>query len=413
MMNGQSPSLAIVLAAAIMIAGCTAPVSEDPKTMDPGEIAVEGAGLPVDPNTVFDRVTRLTGANTTPPDSIRVITPADRGNTSRNDPGFDPAPAFFEVMGVDSEGGLNESEAATLENGRTNLGTGAITMYTGSNDSRNVHYVLAHEFVHYVQAARSRMATLQNSLDSTTDARFVLGSLIEGAAVYTTDAYIERHVEGNVTNSELYFDVRERLGAGSYPAYTNSRYIAGWRYLEQRDPGYDAMDPVYEDPPRTGEQVIHNLTPGSEPPRNLSVTETTGAYRRIGTDRLGEGFLRILLRNGLDRDSANAAAAGWGNDSLRTYRPRSGGSAAYAWVLRFDDADNRTEFASAFEDSLAARGTRTDGGWRINGTALGLERIGSDTAVVLVGTDHVVGNTRVSGSEGNVSITLPESAESG
>ena len=407
--TGRSARLAIAIAAMIIVAGCAAPISGDTATEGSSGIEVRGAGLPVDPDTVLDRVTRLTGANTTPPDSIRVVTPANRENASENDPGFDPAPAFFKVMGVDSESGLNESEAAALENGRTALGTGAISMYTGANDSRTVHYVLAHEFVHYVQTARDRVVTLQSSLDSTTDAQFVLGSLIEGAAVYVTDAYIAQHIDGNVTNSELYFDVRDRIGAGSYPAYTNSRYIAGWRYLEDRDPGYDTMDSVYKDPPRTAEQVIHGLAPGAEPPRNLSVAENTEAYRRIGTDRLGEGFLRIALRNGLGRDRANAAATGWGNDTLHTYRPRSGGSAAYAWTLRFDDATNRTEFVSAFENSLTARGTRIDEGWRIDGTAFGLNRVGSDSVVVTIGTDHFVWNTGVSGSGGNVSITLPES----
>jgi hypothetical protein len=407
-----TPRLAVAIAAMIVVAGCAAPIDGDTATERGSGIEVNGAGLPVDPDTVLGRVTHLTGANATPPDSIRVVTPEDRRNASGNDAGFDPAPAFFKMMGVDSEGGLNESEAAALENGRTALGTGAITMYTGANDSRTVHYVLAHEFVHYVQTTRDRVVTLRNSLDSTTDAQFVLGSLIEGSAVYATDAYIAEHIGGNVTNSELYFDVRERLGAGSYPAYTNSRYIAGWRYIDERDPGADAMDPIYEKPPRTGEQVIHGLAPGSEPPRNLSVSTDTGGYRRIGTDRLGEGFLRIALRNGLDRDRANAAAAGWGNDSLRTYRPRSGGPAAYAWVLRFDDADNRTEFASAFGDSLAARGARGEAGWTVDGTTFGLRRVGEEAAVVFLGTERFVREASVSGNASNVSITLPKSEES-
>ncbi len=406
-MNGQSSRLAIALAAAILVAGCTAPIHDrQAPGGDPDAIAVEGAGLPVDPGGVFERVTDITGANATPPDSIRVVTPGDRRNASGSDPGFDPAPAFFEVMGVDSEGGLNESEAAALENGRTNLGTGAITMYTGANDSRTIHYVLAHEFVHYVQAARDRLVTLRGALDSTTDAQFVVGSLLEGAAVYTTDAYIREHIGGNTTNSELYFDVREQLGAGSYPAYANSRYIAGWRYLEARDPGHDAVGSVYENPPRTGEQLIHGLEPSSEPPRNLSVSADTGAYRRIGTDRLGEGFLRIALRNGLDRERANRAAAGWGNDSLRTYRAE--GATAYAWALRFDDAGNRTEFASALDDSLGARGSPEDGVRAVDGTAFDLRTVGDESAVVLVGTEPFVRNTTVTGTDRNVSVTLPE-----
>jgi len=131
--------------------------------------------------------------------------------------------------------------------------------------------------------------------------------------------------------------------------------------------------------------------------------------KEFGTDRLGERFLRIALRTGLGRERANRAAAGWGNDSFRTYRPRSGGSAVYTWVIRFDDAANRTEFASAFEDSLAARASADAGDVRrIDGTAFDLRSAGDDSAVVLVGTDRFVRNVSVSGSDGNVSIALPE-----
>jgi hypothetical protein len=409
-MSGRPRTTAVALALALVIAGCAAPAHDRPAAEGPTKIQVDGAGLPVEPGVVYDRVSRLTGANATPPDSVRVLTPADRSGTTGNEsaPGFDPAPAFFEVMGVDSEGGLNQTEAAALENGRTNTWTGGITMFTGENDSRTIHYVLAHEFVHYVQTSRDRIETLRERLDATTDARFVLGSLIEGAAVYATDAYIAEHLEGNGTKSDLYVAVRSRLRPGSFPAYANSRYIAGWRYIEERDPPHDATDSVYETPPRTGEQLLHGLDPAVEPPRPLSITEERGAYRRIGRDRLGEGFLRIALRNGLDRERANEAAAGWGNGSLRTYRPRSGGSAVYAWVLRFDDAANRTEFVSAFEDSIAARGARTGETWTADGTAFGLRAAGEASAVVLAGTDRFVRNTSVSGTNGSVSITLPE-----
>ncbi|MFB6295504.1 MAG: hypothetical protein ABEH66_01525 [Halobacteriales archaeon] len=178
---------AVALAALLLVAGCAAPTHEGPtpaangsgtpvenagtpgKPADDAGIAVEGAGLPVDPDVVFDRVTALLGANASRPDAIRVVTPPDPDdvNASRGG-GFDPAPAFFEVMDVDSDPdeGLNASEALALENGRTNLGLGTVTLFTGENDSETVHYVLAHEFVHYVQGARDRGTQLRSRLDS-------------------------------------------------------------------------------------------------------------------------------------------------------------------------------------------------------------------------------------------------------
>ncbi|MFB6295505.1 MAG: hypothetical protein ABEH66_01530 [Halobacteriales archaeon] len=245
--------------------------------------------------------------------------------------------------------------------------------------------------------------------DRTTDAAFVLASLVEGAAVHATDAYIAEYIDEDLTNSALYLDLRGRLAPGSFPEYANSRYIVGWRYVSARAPSPNATDHVYENPPRTGEQVIHRLAPGAEPPRPLSVTASTGRYRRVGTDRLGEGFLRVALRNGHSRERANRAAAGWGNDTLRTYLPEGGGDPAYAWTLRFDDAENRSQFVATLRESLSSRGNRTAGVWTVPGTAtFDLRLVGEETAVVLAGNESFVGNTNVSGSDAEVSISLPD-----
>lgn len=403
---------AVVLATLLLLSGCTAP-SHGGTT--PGEtesgISVNGAGLPVDADVVFDRVTRLMGADAPRPESIRVVTPPEPGEVNESSgAGLDPAPAFFEVMDVDSDPGegLNASETRALENGMTNLGIGTVTLFTGENDSETVHYVLAHEFAHYVQAARDRHAGLRSTLGTTTDADFVIGSLLEGAAVYATNAYIEEHIGGNLTNSGLYFDLRERLEPGSFSAYANTRYVVGWRYVADRLDSPGAFDSLYENPPRTGEQVIHGLTPGEEPPRALSVSAETGRYRRVATDRLGEGFLRIALQNGPSRTRANRAAAGWGNDTLRTYLPEGGGDPGYAWIIRFDDPANRSQFTETLRESLSTRGTRTGGVWTVPDTAtFDLDVAGEETVAVLAGNESFVRNTSASGSNGTVSIALP------
>jgi hypothetical protein len=402
---------AVVLAALLLLSGCTAPAHD----LTPGDaesgISVNGAGLPVDADAVFDRVARLMGADPPRPESIRVRTPSDlEGENGSSGSGLDPAPAFFEIMDVDSDPGegLDGSEALALENGRTNLGLGTVTLFTGENDSETIHYILAHEFVHYVQGARDRGTQLRTRLGSTTDGTFVLAGLLEGAAVYATNAYIDEHVGGNLTNSALYFDLRERLAPGSFADYANSRYIVGWRYVSGRAASPNATDGLYENPPRTGEQLIHGLAPGEEPPRPLTVNASTGNYRRVGTDRLGEGFVRIALRNGPSRERANEAAAGWGNDTLRTYLPEGGGDPGYAWVLRFDDPANRSQFVATLRDSLSTRGNRTGDAWTVPGTAtFDLRPVGDETVAVLAGNGSFVRNTTVSGSDANVSLSLP------
>jgi hypothetical protein len=138
------------------------------------------------------------------------------------------------------------------------------------------------------------------------------------------------------------------------------------------------------------------------------VNASTGNYRRVGTDRLGEGFVRIALRNGLSRERTNEAAAGWGNDTLRTYLPEGGGEPGYAWILRFDDPANRTQFVATLRDSLSTRGNRAGDTWTVPRTATFDPRpVGDETVAVLAGNESFVRNTTVGGSDANVSLTLP------
>lgn len=396
----------------ILTTGCTAPTADVTPTERTGEIEVAGDGLPVDPDVVFDRVTRLMNASPPRPDSIRSIGPAELPDSQPNESAtqFDPAPAFFELMGVDTDPdtGLNTTEARALENGKTNLNLGTILLYTGANESRTVEYVLAHEFAHYVQGARDRLGQLNSHLDHTTDGQFVRSSLLEGTAVSVTNAYIESSL-GGPESTQLYRDLASRLAAGSYPEYVNARYLLGVRYVADRIATLDSLDRLFANPPRTGEQLIHGLRPGTEPPRPLSVAVETGAYRRLRTDRLGEGFIRITLRNGVPTATANAGAAGWGNDTLRTYQSRDDGQPGYVWAIRFDDERNRSQFVETLQESLASRGVKSAGSWVLSDTnaSIRFKTIGPETVLVLAGPDQFVDATEVSGSNETVSIALP------
>ncbi len=423
---------AVAVAVAVLIAGCAAPTAPEPApepspepssepspvTNESDDIGIVTASgdpvaqdrMPADPDRTFGQVQTVLGSNVDPPDRIQVREPASVSGSGSVDR---LVPPFWETMGVDPAPPRrpNGSEPDLGINGYT-TGIGEVALiYANDTRAERVEYVLAHEFVHFVQFSEGRATELNRQVDvDTTDGAYVTRSVLEGAAVYATDDYIDRYVEGNVSNAALYLRLRERLRPGSVGRYLNSWYIQGNRYVASRIDSPERIERVYERPPTTSEQVLHRLPPGTEPPRELSVTVTDpGAWRALGTDRVGEAFLRVTLRNRLSESRARRAAAGWGNDSLRVFRPRGGtGDASYAWVLRWDDPENATEFEAAFEDWLDASGNRTADRWTVDGTAFDLQSAGSTTSVVLVGDRRLVEGAEIDGQDGRVEIALPD-----
>ncbi|MFB6146738.1 MAG: hypothetical protein ABEJ08_03530 [Halobacteriaceae archaeon] len=399
-------ALAVVFAALLTTAGCAAPVAQGrgPGAADAGEVSVTGGSLPADPGRVFGRVTALLGANVSPPNTVRVVDdPSDLlgGAVSRSGP-----PRAWQLLGVRDAGGLNQSERQRLENGLTS-GLGTIVLYPGqSPTARSVQWLLAHEFVHYVQFARGRDVTLARSLPSTTDGRFVRRAVMEGIAVYVTDAYVQRYVPGAPPNSALYERVAATLANGSFAQYGNLAYVAGHAYATARLDAPNLTERIYSDPPVSGEQVLH---PGADPPAPLTVRLRTGAahWRGTGRDTLGEPFVRVALQTGVSAQRARTAAAGWGNDTLQYLRPTDGGNTSIAWVLRWDSPEDADQFAAAYRAALDARGTATGNGtWRLDGAAADVRRPGPRTTVVAVGAPPVVRSVAANVTGATVRLTV-------
>ncbi|WP_435177405.1 hypothetical protein [Halorussus sp. AFM4] len=478
-MTPSAPTGAALLAAALLVvAGCTAPTSVreerrgvadrttaaspvatgEPPTASgsPGEttaatvtttaasggtgaddrsIEARGAPLPVNQTRVFARVQRVLGTNVTRPAYVYVAgdrfgngtaggdattgddneTAEDDNETADDDPTVGRGPSlqlyrFWQLLGVESEPTLDRSERRRLPNGVTTL-FGGIRLYPpADSDASSMEWVLAHEYVHYVQFKNRRSAQLRRALPgATTDHRFAVRSVLEGAAVYATDAYLRRYVPGDRLNSEFYTEYDRRLAPGSRQRYANLRYIAGHRYVASRVDSPARLAAVYERPPRTSEQVLHGHPPGAEPARSMpvSVDATGSAWRRAGTDTLGEAFVRVALRNGLNESRARRGAAGWGNDTLYTFR-RASGNASYAWVLRWDVPANASEFAAAFAASLDARAPAANGTWTVDGATMDVRSPGGAWTVVLAGSEGFVAGTELSVATGNLTVAVAE-----
>lgn len=385
---------ALALAALLVLAGCTAPVGETPvaaapaadeSTPDatttttpddgsaPEHVVVEGGDLPVDANVTFDRVAALLDADYAP---TRVVVEnlSDTGAA-----GFSQVP-FFAAFGVSSP------EAAGV--GVAGLTTLDATVYLSpaAGDSARVEQVLAHEFVHVAQVREDMVPWFEGLAGAaeSLDEQFARRALVEGGAVYVTDAYSRQHQPGLGSQSAQMAAAYANASAGGRFVYGQYHFGARYANATLEDPA--DLPRLYEAPPETAENVLHPEK--RDDPVALEVTVEGDAFdrQRSRTRRAGELLARVVLRQTATRSTAREAAAGWGNDRVVAFDTPNGSSVA--WVTRWDTAGDADEFAAAAR-SLGALQTGND--YRT-------ERISEDTVVVFAGSEAFVERAEATGN---------------
>jgi len=152
-------------------------------------------------------------------------------------------------------------------------------------------------------------------------------------------------------------------------------YVSGTAFVSQlwASAGFDAVDAVYADPPKSTEQVIHpEKYQDREVPTQVEApdladgltTQTGSAWMDVDETTVGEAMIGIWLQGlGLGHQEATDAAAGWSGDTLAVARD-AGGAWSLAWWIAWDSSEEAAEFAAAYEpitadDSSATRVVRT------------------------------------------------------
>jgi hypothetical protein len=344
--------------------------------------------LGVNATRVFERVERLTDEDGPDP---RLV--ADRAaELDATDASFDPLFAAF----ADGNRTRVRRVAAHASGDRVRL------VVTDAATPADVEGALAHEHAHVLQpdGLADRLDARLGEYADTTDGTLAAYGVVEGAATYVESRYVERHLSG-VEPPDARF-----LGAwAEWPAANRllwGPYVFGARYVAERVPSPARLSIVYRDPPRTTEQLLHGLEPGAEPRRSLSVTADAAdsPWSAGKRDAKGELYLRVVLGTGLPPERAAAAAAGWGAD--RTLSVHASDRSGHAWVVRFDDAANATEFADAVPGVLADARRSNDAAYRA-------VRVTPETVAILVGDPAFVAGSEVAGGNGSVTVTPPDS----
>jgi len=356
-------------------------------------VNVRGEELPVDPNSTFARVQSLVGTDVRP----QTVTVID-GSSREADAGYYADRSFFDIMGLEA------TDYSTDGASGVTYADGQVRITTRNASDAEVERVLAHEFTHTVQMRSGMTADLDSMAYTrrTTDYAMTRQALVEGGAVYVTDAYAERFQSDTVRQSNRVAAEYERGPAGN--RYLWAPYHFGYQYVSDAIDSPDELSSVYENHPETTEQLLHGETPEAEPPAELELgTDATGDWYRTEADTKGELVTRIVLRSELAKGVSTTAATGWGNDRAFVYEHASRDETAVAWAVRWDSATEADEAQAAFEAYADRRASGDD-------VAVRVERVTSETLVVFAGSDEFVESARADGANGRVTVGTNESA---
>lgn len=381
--------LAGCLAIAVPQAGMIDDRFSDAGQPDDGTVAPPGGNLtddvPVTPDHTFDRLTELLSVSADrPPVVVRTLDDDHR---------YEPS-GFYRLMGLADRPDADLNVTAFYEDG-------TVTIDPGTASPAVVEQVLAHEFAHALQeqgVLAGARATDAMAGASTTDEQVALRGAVEGEAVWVTHQYAERFVP-NATSTGAIRSVAWRRGPPA-AARVAAPYHFGNRYVAAQVDDPTALTGADPTPPTTSEQLLHNETPGTEPPADLSVSIDEGPHAVTNRDVQGELATRVVLRAGVGRDTARRAAAGWSADRLRELRIDGAGETyGYAWAHRWDTSDDATEFRAAMERFVDNRTASDPGHVRVVQTS-------DRTTVVLAGPSEFVTAANATGTADAVEVSF-------
>jgi hypothetical protein len=406
-MNAR-PVLAVALAVLFVTAGCQAPANpttspaaetttaadtttatttqSETTTSEPEEqnyVSVEG-DLDFNVERIYRRVGRMLGVpqEDWPDTTVRVQPAEESGNIGRA-----TTYGFTNLVGIEPQ--PSEGDDGGVTTGAVARGLSITLFDHPSFNETTKRNVLAHEFVHVLQTqVQPRPAVAE--LDTRRDRQFLVDTMVEGSAEYVQERYGIRYQNFTLNQTHI---PESWKNASAYVRMRIAPYEYGSRYFAMRVDDSSEVGSVYQNPPLTAEQVLHGLAPDSEQAKPLTVAANASGspLDADSPTTKGELFVRLALSTELNWSRAASASTGWGMDRLVEFGGQ--GDRAYAWVLRWDDAGEATEFTEAFRDYNAT-----------SEEAFRLQSVTDETVVVYGGADYFVANATASGSSGNVTV---------
>ena len=199
---------------------------------------------------------------------------------------------------------------------------------------------LAHEITHLLQNQFRSPSLI------TSDQRWAWIALVEGDADFTADTYIAGSRSRLLSLKAYKIESLDKISG--FPYQYGSGFISA---LFMKD-GWNQVNYAYINPPRSTEEILHPeiyLAGGSFKQVEALFPGLNG-WKVMLTDTFGENFIRVMLENGLSREVATEASAGWGGDNLTLFSRDE--NYLVTWRINWDTLDDASEFINGFKSLI-------------------------------------------------------------
>ena len=197
---------------------------------------------------------------------------------------------------------------------------------------------LAHEITHLLQNQFRSPSLI------TSDQRWAWIALVEGDADFTADTYIA----GSGLLSLKAYKIESLDKIRGFPYQYGSGFISA---LFMKD-GWNQVNYAYINPPRSTEEILHPeiYLAGGSFKKVEALFPGLNGWKVMLTDTFGENFIRVMLENGLSREVATEASAGWGGDNLTLFSRDE--NYLVTWRINWDTPDDASEFINGFKSLI-------------------------------------------------------------
>jgi hypothetical protein len=237
--------------------------------------------------------------------------------------------------------------------------------------------VMAHELMHALQDQHFNLRRFEDWPKGDSDAELAIHALVEGEAtiVMYQYAFDQQGVRLDVTKIG---SLTERMLAdggaedsSKYPVLAAAPavlreslqfpYVYGAGFVQQvlKSGSWPTLNSAYNRLPSSTEQIIHpEKFINRDEAIKIDMSELSGtlggAWKRVDADVNGEFGYQLILREFVDKSTANKAASGWGGDRYLLYENKNNQNLLVQYTT-WDSLHDAREFFEAYSARIEKR----------------------------------------------------------
>ena len=231
---------------------------------------------------------------------------------------------------------------------------------------------LVHELAHALADQNFNLEKFIQDARKNDDTSIARLAVMEGQASWLMSEFLARKLGQSLTKSHEAFEMMTRameMGGGNFPVFENAPlyiretlifpYARGMSFQQavvERD-GVEAFTQVFRKPPVSTRQILHPdaYFAGDAPSSPRAPEYRAPGYKRLSDGTAGELDHSILLRQYVDRETADEISPHWRGSNYVLYEKKAEPHVVLAYASEWDDAAAAREFFRYYRQVLQGK----------------------------------------------------------